>query len=100
MTTASTAPRFDKAAIMRQAWAAARLAHRAMVADGFQSTLRGEFAYALKAAWLDAKRRVGRAQAIPTNPVVDRIRAIESSRDFLTAADRTEIEALRFGRAA
>lgn len=86
---------YNKSAIMRSAWEAYRTVRyeceRRALAKGF---IPERFRNALRAAWADAKRA---AAACPrtAEEIHARITEIECSADFLTAANRAEIEALR-----
>lgn len=86
---------YDKSAIMRSAWQTYRTVRyeceRRSLAKGF---IPARFQNALRAAWAEAKRAAA-ARTRTADEIRARITAIECSADFLTAADRAEIEALR-----
>lgn len=86
---------YDKSAIMRAAWETYRTVRyeceRRALAKGF---IPERFRNALRAAWADAKR-AATARPRTADELHARIIEIECSADFLAAADRAEIEALR-----
>jgi hypothetical protein len=90
-----TETQVNKSAIMRSAWQTYRTVRyeceRRALAKGY---IPARFQNALRAAWAEAKRAAA-ARPHTADEIRARITAIECSTDFLTAADRAEIEALR-----
>lgn len=90
-----TETQVNKSAIMRSAWQTYRTVRyeceRRALAKGF---IPARFQNALRATWAEAKRAAA-ARTRTADAIRARITAIECSADFLTAADRAEIEALR-----
>lgn len=86
---------YDKSAIMRAAWETYRTVRyeceRRALAKGFMPE---RFRNALRAAWADAKR-AATARPRTADELHARIIEIECSADFLAAADRAEIDAMR-----
>lgn len=90
---------FDRAAIMRRAWEIYRTVRyeceRRALAEGFMPA---RFANALRGAWADAKSSIAKPRT--ADQIRARILEIECSADFLTHANRAEIESLRQDLAA
>lgn len=90
---------YDRVAIMRRAWEIYRTVRfeceRRALAEGF---IPARFANALRGAWADAKSSI--AKPLTAGQIRARILEIECSSDFLTSANRAEIESLRQDLAA
>jgi len=90
---------FDRAAIMRTAWEIYRTVRyeceRRALAKGF---IAPRFANALRGAWADAKSSIAKPRT--ADQIRARILEIECGADFLTSANRAEIESLRQDLAA